>query len=112
VNIELAWAAGFFDGEGWVTTSYGSRNGRRRTKPSLSVGVGQSGSPALLERFREAVGAGSVNGPYKHPKGGQDRFQYSVTGMGAHRVMLRLEPYLGAESPKWIKYKALVEVVV
>ena len=61
---DLAWAAGLFEGEGTVS-GY-----RRKDRPSrivqLTVYEGtQHGAPILLERFRDAVGAGSIVGPYR-----------------------------------------------
>lgn len=52
---ELAWAAGFFDGEGCVSTDQG--------KPKLTI---QQNDPRVLERFKKAVGElGKVYGPYQ-----------------------------------------------
>jgi hypothetical protein len=55
----LAWAAGFFDGEGSTLLS---------TKHQVSITVGQSGDEglAILERFNQSVGSiGKVRGPYR-----------------------------------------------
>ena len=54
---ELAWAAGFFDGEGCVT--FGKQG-------SLTLSISQT-HPEVLVRFREAVGAGVVRGPWHQP---------------------------------------------
>lgn len=54
---ELAWAAGFFDGEGCVTSS---EAGSRR--PMMFI---TQYDPRLLRRFRQAVGFGKVYGPYR-----------------------------------------------
>lgn len=51
----LAWAAGFFDGEGCFSYSKSSR--------SICVSVAQA-HPEVLERFRDAVGLGRLYGPY------------------------------------------------
>lgn len=60
---ELAWAAGFFDGEG--STGTYSKVGRRG---SIHMTVGQD-HLELLERFHRAVlGIGSIYGPYKNSK--------------------------------------------
>ena len=56
---ELAWAAGFFDGEGHV----GATTTHRR---DLYLTISQV-DRRVLDRFRDAVGVGSVNGPYLHP---------------------------------------------
>ena len=56
-DIELAWAAGFFDGE-WSIGSYRDRRGRGRQ--SLDMHLVQSGTesepPESLVRFQAAVG--------------------------------------------------------
>lgn len=61
---ELAWAAGFFDGEGnvYCQTHKGNRGNRQ-----LKVRVTQTGVHAttLLERFKRAVlSLGNIHGPY------------------------------------------------
>jgi hypothetical protein len=59
---ELAWAAGFFDGDGWaaLTRQKGRRTGQPQARSNQSSldGVAQ-----VLVRFREAVGVGRVGGP-------------------------------------------------
>lgn len=56
---ELAWAAGFFDGEGSTTCS-GRKNHHRKY---IRMGVSQV-NPEPLERFNGAVGnIGSIHGP-------------------------------------------------
>lgn len=56
-DTELAWAAGFFDGEGWFSVPERGQ--------SLEMGVGQKLRPTL-ERFRAAVGVGQL---YSERKG-------------------------------------------
>lgn len=61
---ELAWAAGFFDGEG--STSF-VKKGRKSLRRCVNLGIMQTGSPETLERFQVAVGGiGRINGPYHH----------------------------------------------
>jgi len=50
-DVELAWSAGFFDGEG-STFATGDR---------LHMSIGQR-HPAVLERFVSAIGVGRVRG--------------------------------------------------
>jgi hypothetical protein len=52
-EIALAWAAGFFEGEGSVTTSGGR----------LVLRVNQT-HPEPVERFATTIGLGRVYGPY------------------------------------------------
>lgn len=59
---ELAWAAGFFDGEGTVILR------RRRNWMELGLSVSQSGDPETLQRFQAAIGGlGKIGGPW-NPK--------------------------------------------
>src|SRR5437879_632039 len=59
---ERAWAAGFFDGDGWAG-SVRNRNGRR---PAARVNQSGENLPVVLERFHRAVeGRGSLGGPYE-----------------------------------------------
>jgi hypothetical protein len=54
---ELAWAAGFFDGEGHVGASTKRRD--------IYLAISQV-DRRVLDRFRSAVGVGAVHGPYEH----------------------------------------------
>ena len=56
---ELAWAAGFFDGEGHV------RCRRSNTTKQLILQVNQVGRETL-DRLRQTVGFGTVDGPYQN----------------------------------------------
>jgi hypothetical protein len=73
---ELAWAAGFFDGEGHVGTP--------KARPHIHFSISQV-DRRVLDRFRRAVGGlGSVHGPYNHPimkaRGNeQPRFYFQVS---------------------------------
>lgn len=66
---ELAWAAGFFDGEGTTCVLRGHPDLSRRKRRSycqLNLTVGQK-ERTTLDRFRSAVGGlGKVRGPYQH----------------------------------------------
>ncbi len=99
MNTELAWAAGFFDGEGCI--DIWKSKGRKPTwsdHRTFRVQVGQSGDRDTLDRFVKAVGCGTVYGPYS--AGGtkahhKPRFVliYSSVEM-AYAVMNQLWPYL------------------
>jgi hypothetical protein len=58
---ELAWCAGFFDGEG------STHPGKKGEYKVIRLSVAQA-ELAPLERFRRAVGLGSIEGPYA-PRG-------------------------------------------
>jgi len=59
---ELAWAAGFFDGDGWAALV--RRRRRKRGQPHAQINqASEDGVPEVLTRFRDAVGVGRVAGP-------------------------------------------------
>ena len=53
---DLAWAAGFFDGEGWA-------NRQRRGVHSRINQAGLDGIPEVLTKFQRIVGVGRIHGP-------------------------------------------------
>lgn len=92
-RAELAWAAGFFDGEG--STFVASRG------HYPVIGISQSdddGVPAVLVRFRDAVGGfGHINGPFRL---GDDDYKvkwiYRVHGYEMVRAVIgQIWPWLG-----------------
>ena len=87
-RLELAWSAGFFDGEGTAHFSLMKHDKRGKdydyvtTNNRLQLGVDQSSSVEELNRFRRSVGdVGKVYGPYK-PSGNRInhrvRYRYSA----------------------------------
>ena len=68
---ELAWAAGFFDGEGWA-----NRSGRG--VQSRINQAGPNGMPQVLPKFQRIVGVGRLKGP-KCTEGKQDLYWWEAT---------------------------------
>ncbi|HKY52348.1 MAG TPA: hypothetical protein VJP45_13910, partial [Candidatus Limnocylindria bacterium] len=68
---ELAWAAGFFDGEGWA-----NRSGRG-VQARINQG-GDDGMPAVLLKFQRIVGVGRLKGP-QIEAGKQDLYWWEAT---------------------------------
>jgi hypothetical protein len=68
---ELAWAAGFFDGEGWAAK-------RKRGVQSRINQAGPNGMPAVLLKFQRAVGVGRLKGPHLE-EGKQDLYWWEAT---------------------------------
>ncbi len=84
-ETELAWAAGFFDGEGSVSVVRRSPRGRY-WYPLVQVG-NRERSP--IERFKEIVGAGFIY--TRH----QDGFHmWGAASRKAEKVLLQIIPYL------------------
>lgn len=80
-ETELAWAAGFFDGEGHTFFKRG-----------LGVQVGQY-EPTTLERFFAAVGVGRIYGPYRR-KDGKLNWTWGGWGQNGATALALLWPYL------------------
>jgi hypothetical protein len=63
---ELAWAAGFFDGEGHAGFHRRPRitqTGGRQTYSAIVLDIRQT-DRRVLERFQNAIGLGRIYGPY------------------------------------------------
>ena len=83
--LDLAWAAGFFDGEGCTSLS------TRRNSIDLTVNQIHLDT---LERFRDAVGMGVIYGPRDKP-GAQPQWSYRVFGHEqVQAVIAMLWPWL------------------
>jgi len=68
---ELAWAAGFFDGEGWANRS------KRGVHARINQ-AGPTGVPEVLSKFRRIVGVGRLRGP-QIKEGKQDLYWWEAT---------------------------------
>jgi hypothetical protein len=96
---ELAWAAGFFDGEGSTSAPCGTRQSGRQAGQSyrqVKVQVSQNDT-AVLERFRDAVGVGSIYGPYTQAAPTRKPvWHFSAQGVeDAQLIIWQLWPWLG-----------------
>ena len=91
---QLAWAAGFFDGEGSI---HSANSKLKKTYPN--VGITQVGAHGreLLERFQNAVGGiGKIYGPYKKTIAGNPRYQWETWGFEkSQAVIAMLWEFLG-----------------
>jgi len=94
MSEQLAWAAGFYCGEGSVSPV------RQRGKVSgVRVTIGQK-NREVLDRFQEAVAVGRVNGPYGPYGGGNGcaMFFYQAHGRDVTRkIRDLLWPWLSME---------------
>jgi hypothetical protein len=92
LDTELAWSAGFLDGEG----NYGMQTARRKDRKdqySFRIQAAQVHREPL-DRLRAALG-GNVTGPYG-PYGGnkQPYFQWNITGYAeAKEALFKLLPF-------------------
>ena len=100
----IAWAAGFFDGEG-TTSCWGQANGHIR----IGLRVPQK-TPELLEQFQTIVGGfGQISQGHT-----REMYTYGLNGLAnVQHVLGLLWPYLGEEKrkqavsavEKWIELK-------
>lgn len=101
METELAWAAGIYEASGSVSRQEGRQ-------PRLSV---KGTEEWVVRRFHEAVGLGTVYGPYNHQyKDGYRRRPYFVwigDAEVAHAVGAMLEPYLSSNAAK--KMRAILD---
>lgn len=85
---DLAWVAGFFDGEGHASEQKDGKSHRSY------LHIGQKTKP-LLDRVRDIVGFGKVYGPYTS-KGGFICYEYKVTSFEHIQAFAALVwPWLG-----------------
>jgi hypothetical protein len=90
-EVKLAWAAGYFDGEGHTGVTH-----KRRSTLSIMIQIGSTDLEPL-ERFKDAVGgAGSINGPYQRDNPDhREYWQYSCSNFeGVQHIMAVLWKYL------------------
>jgi hypothetical protein len=90
-ETELAWAAGFFDGEGSISVRRDSRPGR---KPALLLDIEQTDQRPLL-RFHDAVRAGSLSRrPDSRGPNRKRLYRLHAGDKGTRRIIAALWPWL------------------
>lgn len=89
-QLELAWAAGFYDGEGSTVFLLNQNSGR------ISVEIAQI-DRRVLDRFQKAVGLGKVYGPYtKKSATGNRVWNFCCRrNESTLKILKKLWPYLG-----------------
>jgi len=98
-DIERAWAAGFFDGEGNISFQGNAKQLSGTPHGRLTVQITQHYSPEALERFQAAVGGiGRIYGPYHHKdgRGGEKSvyWKYVASHRGAFEAIAVIFPFL------------------
>lgn len=95
-DVDIAWAAGLFEGEGSWSTTHPDK-GRGGTRRYLRVCL-QTSDLDVLERFRDTVECGSIYAvrPDSRRPHGRPMYQWTVSGEDTFRSLLELfRPYLG-----------------
>jgi len=94
-RFELAWAAGFFDGEGWANAV--AQEGRETRQPHARINQADpNGVPEVLLRFQRTVGGlGRIGGPYVK-EGRVDLYWWEISSRGDVELLHHfLLPWLG-----------------
>lgn len=100
LQTELAWAAGFFDGEGSIYVHHikrhkGGTTGRYYAITSVEISVAQS-DKRPLNRFLNIINIGRIAGPYQPKYRNAKPYWYWKTAgrPSVHAVLSLLWPYL------------------
>lgn len=92
---ELAWAAGFFDGEGCFGNSPAAENKQGIRRRYLRASLSQK-YPALVHQFHEIVGVGTIHFSPARPTSSQ-AYIWRTTSKNAFSVANALWPWLGEQ---------------
>ena len=107
-QIQIAWAAGLFEGEGAICGAQKYKNIRRAEGERVKSGyrwwlVVHSTDHDVLRHFAQVVGAGKFYGPYpdKRSKEYQPQLRWATTTLeDAQAVLTLLLPFLGERRAK------------
>lgn len=92
---ELAWAAGFVDGEGHFGFSFVSHKASNSQQKIIGLSVNQTDVRAL-QRLREVLKLGRINGPYKYKSTHSPIWVYHIGSFEeVQSAICKLWPWLG-----------------
>jgi hypothetical protein len=105
---ELAWAAGFFDGEGCTCISH-----RHPPYKSIAITISQAGSwvetPEVFRRLKRLFPFANLSGPYKH---GSVKPQHMCTIYGFKNVQAAIAMlWTFLSEPKKVQAKAALDEI-
>lgn len=98
-DTEIAWCAGFFDGEGHVSYHRGYPHmitGRVAAQLYANVPQASDNIEVLIE-FQRIVGCGKLLGPYKMGSKGKTQHKIHFGVKEVEKLFLILKPYLKSE---------------
>ena len=113
LDTEVAWAAGFFDGEGCSHATYSWTRKDGTKGYAIQVSLGQSGEEGriILERWNDTTGRlGNINGPYG-PYGLSKKVVYQLQINGydnVKKIYTLLEPWLS--EPKIAQFNTTLDL--
>ena len=109
MSTELAWAAGFFDGEGYAGVERQKGTKKHHDFRYLVLVVSQV-EREPLERFMTAVGVGHIYGPYARKKiTHRPTSRWTARNFQARAAVKLLWPYLSTPKKRQIQ-RAVREV--
>ena len=99
-DIDLAYIAGLFDGEGSITLArLQHKVWNKGSDFSLRVRIHNTRKP-VLEWVAKTIG-GKIYTASHYPKGGHNEvFQWLITGPSAIALLLKLKPYIKIKGPQ------------
>ncbi len=101
-DVDYAWAAGLWDGEG-CTMQGGTQNNTYAIQMAMSQSS-KTGVPDVLRKFRRIVGAGNITGPYYRPQR-NPIYRWTISQKNEVRRILRLLwPFLGTRKRRQARY--------
>ena len=96
-NTDLAWCAGFFDGEGHVSYRRQINPKTMRVSGMMMCSIPQNAdNKEVLEFFQSTIGFGTICGPYKITVNGKENERYEVRYKTEEimELLIILKPYL------------------
>ena len=96
-EVEVIWAAGFFDGEGWISVN------KQPSGNYLRMAVAGTQESAV-RRFQAATGGlGRINGPYQFRAQDNPVSYWRASSAEARAVVALIAPYLCEHSHEKIR---------
>lgn len=93
-EVEIAYVAGFFDGEGSATFLWVKQGRNQKRYPRIVAAIAQT-DRRPLDWIKEWIGTGSV---YKDK--GDNVHHYMVTANGARKLLNAIRPYLRVKAER------------
>jgi hypothetical protein len=99
IDTEVAWCAGFFDGEGHVSYHRGyPSSSTSRVSPQIYANIPQcSDNIEVLEFFQSVIGFGQIKGPFSMPNSKRTQHKVHYGKNEIEPLFLILRPYLRKE---------------
>jgi hypothetical protein len=92
--MDLAWAAGFIDGEGWIGIARQTRKGYDTITHRVKVAITQN-NLEVLEHLKNVIGeSGAINKGQRTPKMNRQTYALVFDSNHALNVIRKIRPFL------------------